>query len=300
MFQDLIDDWFGLNQVISPVYLLPTVLIGWIVFRRRGGTSGFVSWLLPSAAWRHASTRVDIALFLLTRVMSFLGITAIFTAVPAVAVIVSDWVPGVMGPFVDISPLALGMLFWIVGDFAVFFSHMAHHRIQALWALHAVHHSAAVMTPITAYRQHPLAILMNASIQTVVQGIILGLLVGALAPGTTIVEIAGVNAFAVLSLLALQNFHHSHIWISFGPILEHVFISPAMHQIHHSDNPVHYDKNYGVSLAIWDWIFGTLYIPARDETVQFGLSGAAEAPLMQQRLGVILVDPLRRMIGRAR
>ena len=73
-----------------------------------------------------------------------------------------------------------------------------------------------------------------------------------------------------------------------------------MHQIHHSDNPVHYDKNYGVSLAIWDWIFGTLYIPARDETVQFGLAGAAEAPLMQQRLGVILVDPLRRMIGRAR
>jgi len=46
-----------------------------------------------------------------------------------------------------------------------------------------------------------------------------------------------------------------------------------MHQIHHSNNPLHWDKNYGVALAIWDQIFGSYYRPHKEEasSLSFGL-----------------------------
>jgi sterol desaturase/sphingolipid hydroxylase (fatty acid hydroxylase superfamily) len=49
-------------------------------------------------------------------------------------------------------------------------------------------------------------------------------------------------------------------------------MSPAHHQIHHSRNPAHFNKNLGSCLALWDWMFGTLYIPsAKREVLEFGV-----------------------------
>jgi sterol desaturase/sphingolipid hydroxylase (fatty acid hydroxylase superfamily) len=49
-------------------------------------------------------------------------------------------------------------------------------------------------------------------------------------------------------------------------------MSPAHHQIHHSRNPAHFNKNLGSCLAVWDWMFGTLYIPAAEnERLEFGV-----------------------------
>ena len=45
-----------------------------------------------------------------------------------------------------------------------------------------------------------------------------------------------------------------------------------MHQIHHSSDPKHRNKNLGSYLAIWDFFFGTLYIPENKEELKFGLS----------------------------
>ena len=54
--------------------------------------------------------------------------------------------------------------------------------------------------------------------------------------------------------------------------MERFFISPAQHQIHHSNEARHHDKNFGSALALWDLIGGTLYIPKRREVLSFGLS----------------------------
>jgi hypothetical protein len=46
--------------------------------------------------------------------------------------------------------------------------------------------------------------------------------------------------------------------------------------LHHSSDPVHFDKNFGASLALWDWLFGTLHIPQRqNEHIRFGTHGDA-------------------------
>ena len=49
-------------------------------------------------------------------------------------------------------------------------------------------------------------------------------------------------------------------------------MSPAQHQIHHSADPRHYDRNMGLVFAFWDWLAGTLYVPEGREEVRFGLA----------------------------
>jgi sterol desaturase/sphingolipid hydroxylase (fatty acid hydroxylase superfamily) len=61
-------------------------------------------------------------------------------------------------------------------------------------------------------------------------------------------------------------------WIAFTGLWGRLFLSPAHHQIHHSTNPIHFDKNLGSCLGIWDWLFGTLYVPGRTrEKLRFGV-----------------------------
>ena len=45
-----------------------------------------------------------------------------------------------------------------------------------------------------------------------------------------------------------------------------------MHQLHHSAELRHRDRNFGTQLAIFDWLFGTLYIPAAREQYRLGLN----------------------------
>ena len=66
-------------------------------------------------------------------------------------------------------------------------------------------------------------------------------------------------------------------------------ISPAQHQIHHSTNPVHFDKNYGVVLSVWDRINGTLVESERNQDLQFGLSKQIE--IGEQKLLNLYLQP---------
>ncbi|MEL6701787.1 MAG: sterol desaturase family protein, partial [Pseudomonadota bacterium] len=114
-------------------------------------------------------------------------------------------------------------------------------------------------------------------------------------PGFTVAQIAGVSVFFSVTALLMLNFHHSHIWVRYGRVMEHVFISPAQHQIHHSVEPRHFNKNFGQFLAIWDWMFGTLYIPEGREDIRIGLDAPEDAPLMTHSLWTALWNPLQRM-----
>ena len=68
-------------------------------------------------------------------------------------------------------------------------------------------------------------------------------------------------------MLTWGHLRHSHIWIPFQGLAGKLFQSPAHHQVHHSTDPRHFDKNLGFALAVWDWAFGTLHIPAREREV---------------------------------
>ena len=86
----------------------------------------------------------------------------------------------------------------------------------------------------------------------------------------------GMNVIAFVYYFMGYALRHSHFWISYGPVLSHVFISPAQHQIHHSADKKHWDKNFGGTFALWDWLFGTLYIPRKKEDLTFGIGRESE------------------------
>ena len=68
-----------------------------------------------------------------------------------------------------------------------------------------------------------------------------------------------------------SNLRHSHIGIRYWPWLEYILISPAQHQLHHSIDISHHDKNFGAALAIWDYIFGSLHHSEEIEDLTLGI-----------------------------
>lgn len=156
-------------------------------------------------------------------------------------------------------------------DFGFFLHHWFFHKIPFLWEFHKVHHSAEVLTPLTDFRAHPVELLSYGLAKGVGIGLVQGIFCYAANSELSLVTIMGFNyvLFAYFSMgYALR---HSHFWISYGPVLSRFFISPAQHHIHHSEEEKHWDKNFGGVFAIWDWMFGTLYIPKQKEDLKFGL-----------------------------
>jgi sterol desaturase/sphingolipid hydroxylase (fatty acid hydroxylase superfamily) len=292
------DVLFGPGLVTAPAYLALAGLVAWAVYRRRGDGQGFWRWLLPARIWGHPSHWIDLQLFVLGRIMAVLGVFGGVALTTAVAAGVAGVVPALLTGE-SLGPVVLAFLLWLPSDFAQYWMHRFYHRFRVIWPLHAVHHSAEVMTPFTTYRQHPLSLLLTGWGVAVFVGLCQGLLLGASATNLAVAEIAGVNLFIVLANAGLAALHHSHVWLSYGPVVERILISPAQHQIHHSTDPAHYGKNLGNSLAVWDWMFGTLYVIRGDERLTFGLTEDAEKPLMTQRLWPVLWDPVRRMLRRA-
>jgi sterol desaturase/sphingolipid hydroxylase (fatty acid hydroxylase superfamily) len=164
------------------------------------------------------------------------------------------------------------VLLFLAQDLGRYCNHYLHHETRCLWPFHAVHHSAEVMTPITFMRAHPFYYAVQAIIISVLVGVVSALVLwGLVGRIENWIIYAGALAFNAYVFFG-ANIRHSHIWLSYGRVVEHILISPAQHQIHHSSDPKHHDKNYGEVFAIWDWIFGTLYIPDGYEELEFGLA----------------------------
>ena len=159
----------------------------------------------------------------------------------------------------------------IINDFLSYLSHLLFHKVSFLWEFHKTHHSATTLNPITQYRLHPVELLFN-NIKFI---FIFGLLTGVFEylSGGVVQKIMfmGVNLLSFFFLIWGANLRHSHVKLTYYNFLEYIFISPFQHQIHHSDNPKHFNKNLGSKLAIWDWIFGTLQRSKSVKKINFGL-----------------------------
>jgi len=165
----------------------------------------------------------------------------------------------------------LTFLCFVVQDFLRFFQHYLMHKLPLFKFLHQTHHSARVLTPITLLRTHPLEALISGCRGSIGIGIGIGLSTFLAQKPIQFIDIIGVNLFGIIFNAFFANLRHSSVPMSFG-FLEYFFISPRMHQIHHSSNPIHFNKNFGVALAIWDQCFGSFYRPSKAEAkgLKFG------------------------------
>lgn len=164
--------------------------------------------------------------------------------------------------------LLFSVFAFVFDDFLRFFHHLMMHKIPILWKLHKTHHSAKILTPLSLYRIHPLESAMATVRNSLSTGVSIGLFIFLFNSQFSIVTVFGINLFGFLFNFLGSNLRHSHIPVSFG-WLEWIFISPKQHQIHHSTNPLYYDKNFGVSLTLWDGLLGSL---VRSQAVEGKLS----------------------------
>lgn len=175
-----------------------------------------------------------------------------------------------------VARLALTVIIFIVYDFGRFVAHTLLHRVPILWEIHKVHHSAVVMTPMTAYRLHPLEMVIMSAPSILLTGFVTWAFNRFLGAGITVYQFLGMHIFlAVLNFI--DNLRHSPVWISYGQTLGRWIISPAHHQLHHSKEERHYGCNVGFSLAIWDRMAGTLVMPSdKPEKFELGLDEASD------------------------
>ncbi|MEZ4316463.1 MAG: creatininase family protein [Myxococcota bacterium] len=171
--------------------------------------------------------------------------------------------------------IAVTVVFVVVTDLAVWLAHYAQHRIPVLWAFHKVHHAAEHLTPLTVFRQHPVDLLLAGVLGSVLGGAAYGAFEWVSPDPPTGIDLFGLNVVLVAFYAGGYHLRHSHVWLSFGP-LDRVFVSPAMHQIHHSAAPEHHGRNLGLTFSVWDQLFGTAWIPEREERLRFGIGPEGE------------------------
>ena len=188
------------------------------------------------------------------------GLTAAFGVMP----------PAPLPGFV--SRAIITVMLFLAYELGYWLNHYLSQRIPFLWEFHKVHHSATALTPLTNFRVHPVYMCIFLNILAVCIGLANGVgdyLLGQPAPQF---GLSDTNIILVFFIYLYVHLQHSQLWIAFTGWLGRVFMSPAHHQIHHSRNPAHFNKNLGSCLALWDWMFGTLYIPsAAREAFEFGV-----------------------------
>lgn len=297
------------EERVFVLYLGSALLCAVVVFamarwRDPAGTPRrLFAYLFPRRIYLHASAMADYKFFLVDRVLSFLAVpyfvvVAAVTADPTLRLIESIFgpatVPILQPGFASTLIITLGSVLAI--DFALWWIHYLHHRIPVLWEFHKVHHSAEVMTPLTAYRMHPVEIILNLNLTSLVGGITFAIFQYLTADSLIIYTVAGVDIVTFLFYVIGFNLRHSHIPMAYPRLVSCLFVSPWMHQVHHSLEKRHLDKNMGFIFAIWDWLFGTLYIPKSGETFAIGLE-SGEAPKFHS-VHALYLRPFRNIIAR--
>jgi sterol desaturase/sphingolipid hydroxylase (fatty acid hydroxylase superfamily) len=249
---------------------------------RRSSVRGFVRSIFPGRILLHPSSLVDMRLWALNGVAfasaySMLGFGLFFWRDVIAAALTRGFGPHAPTPWPPWTVLALATVLQVLAyELAYWFAHYCFHKVPALWEFHKVHHSAEVMTALTELRQHPVEIIAFMNLIGLSTGIVFGAMTYAFGPGVRPFTLLNGNILTMAFLVTYGHLRHSHMWIPFTGVTGRILQSPAHHQLHHSTNPIHFDKNLGFALALWDWAFGTLAIPAKTrEPIVFGVSDEA-------------------------
>jgi sterol desaturase/sphingolipid hydroxylase (fatty acid hydroxylase superfamily) len=97
------------------------------------------------------------------------------------------WSAGVM------SGVIYAVALFLTYDAGNFVQHYLQHRIPLLWEFHKVHHSAEVLTPVTALRVHPIAELFTSQLLSLLFGVTNGVFLYLFAGKVAAMTVAGAN-----------------------------------------------------------------------------------------------------------
>jgi sterol desaturase/sphingolipid hydroxylase (fatty acid hydroxylase superfamily) len=135
-------------------------------------------------------------------------------------------------------------VYFLVSTFVGYWQHRLMHW-RGFWQLHRFHHSATDFNILTGFRANPAEMISKVVI--------------ALSPLALLkIPDAGLFTAFVFVNLALGQLQHSELSWSFGWFGRWVVTPPRVHQIHHSIDEEHRDRNFS-DCPLWDQLFGTWY-----------------------------------------
>jgi sterol desaturase/sphingolipid hydroxylase (fatty acid hydroxylase superfamily) len=250
---------------------------------------------VPKWIYAQPGAKVDLGLMLIRTflISPALGLFAtLFAAVDLTQLLVGHFGrPSLAmhgGGLILFIQLLVGLL---SSELAFYSFHRLTHKNRFFWTSHRLHHSAEEMTFLTGGRGHPLD-----DVGFFISGLLIAAplkAIGMYFTGATMHPLLPTVLLAYGIFSAVEDkFNHSHVPSSFG-WLNYIFLSGHMHQIHHSAELRHRDRNFGATMSLFDWLFGTLYIPQVGETPRLGLNEdqlGEKNPHRSVRAG--LVEPL--------
>ena len=261
-------------------FLLSSIVLALAVWRRP--LNQFWREYFGAGLWWHRSARADYRLYfvnalVLPALFAFLLIDERQLAgLVNGALSLSDAAPGTGSGGILVRVLYT-VCFFIAYDFGRFVAHCLLHDVPLLWEFHKIHHSAEVLTPMTAFRAHPLELLLMAWGPAIATGLVSAAFNAVAAGSVSFYSFLGLHVF-LFGFNLIDNLRHSPVWLSYGPAWGRWLISPAHHQLHHSCEARHFGRNRGFALALWDRLYGTLYVPGtRPETFRLGLGDGSDA-----------------------
>ena len=258
------------------VYVLCGMGIAVVAHRVGGDDRKFRSVFFNKQVWGSRSALIDYSILLLNPILLVFVLDWLLRTLWQLVPVVAD---AIRALGVDLQSeggsiwvaVALTVSLYVVNDFMRWWLHYLQHKVPVLWEFHKIHHSAEQLNFATAERHHPFDAVFFSLGTVTAAAIVNGVFVGLFGEHLTVYQLGGANVIFFASNLIGGVLRHSPAWVSYGPRLEKWLISPAMHQIHHSSDPKHWDKNMGGGLAIWDRLGGTLYVPNGREELNFGI-----------------------------
>lgn len=128
-------------------------------------------------------------------------------------------------------------------DLFMYVQHRLMHRYRFLWRFHRVHHIDRELDVSTGLRFHPFEEIYTLGIKMLAV-----IFLGALPIAVFIYEVW--YSFTTMFM---------HLNVKFKRKIEKrvrkVFVTPGMHRIHHSDNPIEYNSNFSFIFSFWDKLF---------------------------------------------
>jgi len=165
-----------------------------------------------------------------------------------------DWVYRNYALFDISSAWYVWVLILLATDFVWYWYHRLGHEINFLWAAHIVHHQSEEFNLSAAAR--------ITTFQALFRNIF-----------WCVLPFIGFHPTMIITILLVHGaysfFTHTQLVGKLG-WLEHVFITPSLHGVHHASDEKYLDKNYGDVFVFWDKLFGTFQ--TEEEPPKFGLT----------------------------
>jgi sterol desaturase/sphingolipid hydroxylase (fatty acid hydroxylase superfamily) len=153
-------------------------------------------------------------------------------------------------------PVWLQLVFFsVTHDFYIYWMHRWQHRNKWLWRIHEAHHSPRKVDWLSGSRSHALEILINQTVE--------------FTPIILLAASPDVIAYKGLISAVWGMYIHSNLGVRTGR-LQWVINGPEMHRWHHTTGRGR-NNNFSTKLAVWDWLFGTVYFPEGEKAREYGL-----------------------------